>query len=137
MSNPDFELLRWAYEYANSVPDKKLNLNTVMYNCGTIGCAIGWLGRHPKMQALGLSVRLAVPKTNYEVFLDGKEMVYNEAAAKVFNISDLEARKLFGVRGASSWDFDQNGLVSCTEKQVLKRRFEGFFKMYGQQLEGN
>lgn len=104
----NIELLREAYAVIDGIPDNRFNLNeiasntcndaisyqlgTVAHNCGTVACAAGWLGMHPKFRALGLNTT-----RNGYIKWNGS-MSFSEVLAHVFECSTAEALALFEER---------------------------------------
>jgi hypothetical protein len=77
----DWPRLRRACEIVDGIPDSHFNLNTFMSECGTIGCALGWLQKHPDFQ---------VPMRRRSAF------AYITTACDIFNMEYSDAMDLFG-----------------------------------------
>lgn len=106
---PNYTLLGDAYAIIGGIPDEKFNLNTITMRkpkatlgCGTIGCAMGWLGLHPDFKR---KLNMTGPSGEHRWKVNGKEVrYYAEAAAELFSITVKEATNLFGYAGGSNYD---------------------------------
>ena len=105
------ERLIRAYEIIGGIPADRFNLRTVRRNvidsaqksnphhCGTIACAMGWLGMHPEFPELESAILFEDPGCYTQGFsVDGQLMGFVEAAAKIFDISSRQAESVFGTR---------------------------------------
>lgn len=127
---PNFKLLKDAYAIIGGIPQKAINLDEIQakegesLGCGTICCAAGWLGHHPKFRALGLGVEKG---SGAPLLLDGKATYFADALAEVFDISDSDAEDLF----CSSYNLaDANS--GFTHKQIWLKRVRDYLKSHGQ-----
>jgi|GEM_PF-1759375 len=136
---PKYELLKDAYAIIDGIPDKVVNLNHVVsekgesLDCGTIACAAGWLGMHPKFNKLGLSV-VQGGLGGFRLHLDSGSAADNARAysgqmAKVFNLPHADALKLFNAR---QYHERAGGWRALTDKQVWLRRVREYLKEEGQ-----
>ena len=135
-SQPNFELLKDAYEIIDGIPARNIRLSEWREkdrgaSCGTIACAAGWLSLHPKFQALGLGSGHDYGFGAEPVF-DGRGGVSGMAA--LFNIRLAEAFDLFS---------DRNHRLSypsrISDKKLFLSRVRNFLGAHGQlreQLEG-
>ena len=104
MSTPNLELLREAAAIIDGIPAKRFNLNSAHnghdepHDCGTVACAIGWLGMHPKFQAIGLRTSRVTWPGN--VMWQGVDTDCFIAAMELFGLSYVEARNTFGPHSA-------------------------------------
>jgi hypothetical protein len=136
---PKYKLLKEAYAIIDGIPEDRFNLNFINKNdrggprndphhCGTIGCAIGWLAMHPKMQALGLGYE----ETGVCLMFKGAELLgYESAAMRLFNITHTDARNLFGSEGLSRYDRDATSLRN-NHKALFRHRVKAFLREHGQ-----
>lgn len=91
------ELFKEACAILDDIPAEHWNLDVV--RCGPVGCAMGWLGLHPRFRDLGLRT------TKYHTLnLSGDGGNYLEVAMIVFDISEDQALSLFGPRHLSKYD---------------------------------
>jgi hypothetical protein len=129
MSNePNFELLKDAYEIVDGIPAENFNLNQWRkkdrgMSCGTIACAAGWLSLHPKFQALGLGYR--------DFGIEGYQVTFGDeyhfaALAELFNIGNTQAHVLFG----SAHEFEPEG-----HKAEFLKPVRVFLQKHGQLKE--
>lgn len=98
-----FDLNDWQARKAPSkYPGLRIEGMPVQYptqiSCGTIACAAGWLALHPKMQALGIEVSGSSGSPMWG------SLWGSDAFAKLFNITEDEAVKLFSTRQADLWE---------------------------------
>ena len=120
---PKYNLLREAYAIIGGIPDNVIDLRSIQkvkgesLSCGTICCAFGWLGHHPKFQALGLRT---VEHTWKKITLHGFPTEYRLAAAELFDITEHEAVDLFGMVFESRYDKDASRGLS--DKQLWMYR---------------
>lgn len=94
-------LLQRAVEIIRGIPAKRFDLDLIAnsnnpHNCGTVGCAIGWLGMNPEFQALGLRTGLMEPGArSCGVLWHGEYTSFARAASELFGISLGAAWELF------------------------------------------
>jgi hypothetical protein len=128
----NWPLLRRAVEIVDGIPKKHFNLDYTMrgrgfmdeirtaeqaVSCRSIGCAMGWLGLHPEMQAEGLQT------TETGLTFKGVQRPYSVAGEHLFGMNYYEARDLFGI----THDGDAS-------KKIFRQRVRKFFKRYNQPL---
>lgn len=122
LSPPNYELLKDAYAIIGGIPEEAFDLDAITthegknISCGTICCAIGWLGHHPQFRALGLKTG----KTGVLTFKDKPEF-FEYAAAEIFNISQEQALNLFGHNRVGGM-FSHKKIWMCRVKTFLKIR---------------
>jgi hypothetical protein len=111
----NYALLKRAYTVLEVIPEKQIDLGVVLKvgrvpkSCGTIACGLGHLGLHPYFRALGF-------RTTKEASIKwhGKPYSWESAAAEMFDISNVDALKLFRVAHFSekaSWGSDKDVLL--------------------------
>jgi hypothetical protein len=150
---PKFDLLRHAAKIISGIPSKRFNMAVIAMNlddrtrvddpfhCGTVGCALGWLGMHPDMRALGLKT---------EVYMDGNDFVggavvkwkgesedYATAASRLFDIPRFQATHLFQAsQGYERWPerWPDTSKRPLSDKQIFRARLRTFFKAHGERL---
>lgn len=145
---PNFELLRKAAAIIDGIPSQLFVLNELARQdgsfrnceeamqaklCGTIGCAIGWLGMHPDFNALGLQVSPATAIFG-DVLYSGEPRGCFTAASLLFNVTYSEACDLFTSHGESVFDDDmfKDSSSNPTSKQLFKNRIRMFLTKYDQ-----
>lgn len=109
MLKPNFTLLGDAYAIIGGIPAEKFDLNTITrrqagatLGCGTIGCALGWLGLHPDFKR---KLNMTGRPGEHRWKVNGKEIRYfAEAAGELFGITVTEATNLFGYSGCGLYD---------------------------------
>lgn len=128
---PNYELLREAYAIIGGIPGNKIALRSIVsmkgpsLDCGTIACAAGWLGMHPKFQALGLEV----VKDGLNLSFQGEPgWAYYAPLARTFNIDVVLAHRLFCTRG----NFDHSEYDNRADKQVWLDRVHAYLEVHGQ-----
>lgn len=94
------DLLQRAVEIIRGIPVDRFNLDFVANDndprdCGTVGCAIGWLGMNPEFQALGLRTGLPEGAGGCGTFWHGQFTSFARAASELFGISLGAAWELF------------------------------------------
>lgn len=133
--------LKLAVRLANQLSNDQLNFNCVIdsgkrlpiitggkpsVECGAIGCVIGWCTALPEFQQQGVSW------TSMKGLMINDVPVYafEKVANHLFNMSQNEARNLFGVKGDSAYDL---GDLNCegenshiTDKEIFERRLSMF-----------
>jgi hypothetical protein len=133
-TKPKYALLREAYAIVGGIPEHAFWMNSILerkgvsLSCGTVACALGWLGMHPKFQAkTGLATvsRTSLNSGGSTTFKN-KPMWYDVAAADVFGITMNEAAQLFGV--AKHDELKRWG----THKEVFLARVRNFLGTRGQ-----
>jgi len=62
-------------------------------SCGTSACALGWAAALPEFRALG--VELSVDRNQTLFQLDGKNCSFHTVSARLFGLTEKEARYLF------------------------------------------
>ena len=148
MTQPNYELLKDAYQIIDGIPDHLVYLDNIVsrkgdnLTCGTVCCAAGWLAHHPKFKKLGLSIGMI----NGDYSLKYKGIVYyqNEydvPMADIFGISLDDTTDLFCIRGEVKNDIwiaevEGRALGCLTDKELFKRRVYYFLKERGQLTEG-
>jgi hypothetical protein len=132
---PNYELLKEAYAIIDGIPDEYFDLESIVKNdtehvgCGTIACAAGWLGLHPKFIKLGYTVT-----TNYGVtvarFKNAAYCGLYDALSRLFNVQYSDATSLF----CASYDsrFDSKVKSSISHKEMWKNRVVAYLKEKGQ-----
>lgn len=139
----NWPLLRKAVKIVQDIPDKQLNMNTILYAqhdivdmehaCGSIGCAIGWLGLNPEMQEHGLVTRFIAESGTFngttQVLFNGKNVYYVHAAMELFGLSYMEASGLFSSIDAYESTTPRN------DKRTFMDRVSRLFGAYGRPLE--
>jgi hypothetical protein len=130
----NWPLLRRAIEIVDGIPKKHFDLDYTMrgrssmdkvrtaeqaVSCGSIGCAMGWLGLHPEMQAEGLQT------TDMGLTFRGVQCSYASAGHHLFRMDYYEARDLFGIT-----HYNDNG----ASKKIFRQRVRKFFEHYDQPL---
>lgn len=141
----NFELLKDAYAVISGIPDRHFHLDTWVHptqttcttnGCGTIACAGGWLAHHPYFQEQGLRIkwnRGSGRNQNIRViaFGKGKDTLEGfDGLAKLFRITEPQARQLFAGSHASPFDhsiFTERG-TNITHKELFKSRVRKFLK---------
>ena len=133
MKKPNFELLKDAYAIINGIPDEIVNLDSIIQSrgdsleCGTVACAIGWLGMHPKFQKL-----LNPTAGNYPDWVIGGELHcdHSAAAAALFRIDQEDGFNLFSSSQNSRYDrkFDR----ALGHKAMFLHRVKSFLKERGE-----
>lgn len=128
LTRMNIELLREAYAIIDGIPDKRINLGVIARgpkpndpkHCGTIACAAGWLGMHPKFKELGMRT------SNGDLTLKGVPDYFDwdDVLARVFDCSQHVAQKLFEPR---RWK-ETSGK---TDKQVWQARVREYLKKRG------
>jgi len=128
-----WDLLREALAIVDGVPDERLWMGAINHNlyawqnsnvptdCGTVGCAIGWISMHPKFNALGLT-----SDNMGRLMLDGNLCTFVAAAEKVFGLPKADALRLFEPLTAE----EENLGLRC-DKQAFRIRVVDFFTGYG------
>lgn len=145
------DLLKDAYEIIDGIPTQHFNLNRWVHEdgascstngCGTIACAGGWLALHPKFNELGLRMKWNRGNGrgyNTQVVTYGSGSVSAfEALAKVFNIAEQDARKLFSAAYHSDYDqaiFRVRG-NNISHKELFKSRVKKFLTLYDYSYNG-
>jgi hypothetical protein len=134
-TKPDFELIKRGYAIIDGIPEDRFYLDGISSNsidlrergnphhCGTIGCAMGWFGMHPDMQARGLKAEPAGGLS-----FNGQPMLYTAAASALFGISHHYASELFSPLGCS--DYDSRSVTN--HKRAFQRRVKKFLREHGQ-----
>ncbi|MFW6855295.1 hypothetical protein ACODYM_28810 [Burkholderia gladioli] len=134
MRNPNFELLRDAFEIIDGIPSRALKLSNwrtkgEMPECGTIACAAGWLAMHPKFNALGFT---ADEHTGAPWF-KGHSCFY---AAQLLLGLDGESDRIFSSRHHGYKDHELGQSIrKLSEKQLWKRRVLRLFQDYNQPFD--
>jgi hypothetical protein len=129
---PKFELLKEAYAILGGIPSKVINLNSIQekegkaLSCGTICCGIGWLGHHPKFQALGLKTK------ENGVSYKGEDSYYEDAASNLFNIDYKSAEELFAPGYDICNSLEKGASPLLSHKQRLLYRFRTYLRRHGQ-----
>lgn len=136
----DWPLLRQACAIIDGIPDNRFNLNVVVNNdekhslrvdphhCGTVGCAMGWLGMHPKFQKLGLTFG-----SDGELQWKGDFAFYDHAGAELFGLTTKQADSLFaGLRNSDFDDPDISHVATHKSKEVFRNRVRKFFRRHKQ-----
>jgi len=136
---PNWELLKDAYAILDGIPERAIYLDCIRkrgprsQGCGAIACGIGWLGMHPKFQALGVKTVGEGYRSRVEV--NGTREDYVDAAAALFNIEKTNGKNLFSSAGNSDYDPAGDWGWHCPadqHKEVLLRRFRHFLGDAGQ-----
>ena len=131
-SVPNYELLKDAYAIIDGIPKHIINLDIIgshgmSLSCGTICCAAGWLGHHPRFQEMGLQT------VGNGLRWKGKWANYDEAMGEVFNIPGEVAENLFGGAGYSSLDSYRPASVPIgAHKEMFLNRIRTFLQREGQ-----
>lgn len=141
---PRYDWLREAAAIIDGIPEEQIDLRSIVEDgdttpsCGTVACALGWLGLHPTFRERGL-----VTFGNLsEVKVNGQARYYDQAAAEFFNLSDADARALFASYG---WGKHDDKLLkrlhvtaeiseqdSVSGKELFRRRMVHFLQAHGQ-----
>lgn len=134
------DLFNRAYAILDGIPANRWNLNFIARNrqsakdvsnpnhCGTIGCALGWLGMHP-----GFIKETGMKTVMGGISIGGSHancFFYEKVAAEVFAISEYDATNLFGAVGMSRYDScGRSDYDDCTQsKKVFQQRVKQFLK---------
>lgn len=128
IQTPNYELLKDAYAIIDGIPAKHFDLEAIVdkvgesLTCGTVACAIGWLGLHPKFNELGLQTVLGKSDDSYLLKMNGfhDDDFYSHKVAGLFGISVHDASDLFGPASHSGFDYLINSKTS-DKKRFLKR----------------
>jgi hypothetical protein len=124
----NFELFDKAVDFIASREDRQLNLgnwqafapnitpSSAAVHCGTIACAGGWIALNPEFEALGVSAgSFGAPHFG--------GLASYEALAKLFDISEYNARKLFYFRTFDDVDvFGEVAYENMTDRQLWLSR---------------
>ncbi|MFK3741055.1 hypothetical protein [Massilia sp. TN1-12] len=135
VSQPNYKLLGDAYAIIGGIPEKRFNLNFIARGtqdggiaCGTIGCAMGWLGLHPDFKPLLNMGNDGAPKWT----VNGRRFSwYADAAAALFNIRESDAENLFSFRGGSKYDHAINRAGRVNDKERCLKRIRMFLDEKG------
>jgi hypothetical protein len=152
-TKPKYALLREAYAIVGGIPEHAFWMNSILerkgvsLSCGTVACALGWLGMHPKFQAkTGLATvsRTSLNSSGSTTFKN-KPMWYDVAAADVFGITMNEAAQLYDVAAADVFGITMNEAAQLfgvakhdelkrwgTHKEVFLARVRNFLGTRGQ-----
>lgn len=162
-TTPRFKLLRKAAAIIDGIPEDHFNLSQVMrpphgweeaititspagaQHCGAIGCAIGWLGLHPKFQARGLLTVFRRPEDNMlgtlQMYVDDEPESYDTAAALIFRLvhddgepDEDAANKLFSAPFESPYDNTLSATGSQSHKEMFRHRVRCFLEEHGQEV---
>lgn len=128
---PNYELLKDAYAIIGGIPEDKIHLRAIVSKvgesaeCGTVCCAAGWLGLHPKFQALGLTTSLNA-SDDIRIKMRGVDdySFYSTKLAALFNMEIEEIENLFSPDSQSDYD------VIIKAKPSPKQRFLKRVRMY-------
>lgn len=135
----DWNRLREAYHIIKDTKDEVLDLRS--WSCGTLACAAGHLGRNPKFNSYGLTMKLSpeadVAQGDADSFpilfapdIDGGKHVFcYTALCYVFNIPDFVVHNLFGPR------LHLHEADGGTDREVWLKRCELLFKVYDKELQ--
>ncbi len=137
MKKPNFELLKDAYAIIDGIPDAAINLARIVSkggrkpSCGTIACAAGWLGFHPKMRAAGLKTQHNRLDNYYQMTYRGEHDAgaYVYAMSEAFGLGRRDASELFNGRQSSEKEGD---FAKLSDKQIWLRRVREFLKQHNQ-----
>jgi hypothetical protein len=132
---PNYELLKDAYAIIDGIPDEYFDLEKIVKNdtkhvgCGTIACAAGWLGLHPKFNELGYTVNVNSGIT-VASFKNATYGGFYDSLVHLFNIPYSTAMNLF----CASYDsrFDSKVKSSISHKEMWKNRVVAYLKEKGQ-----
>lgn len=136
-TQPNFELLKDAYQIIGGIPAKAFNLDEIVKSqgksltCGTIACAIGWLSMHPIFSEILKAKKRKQGGFNW-IVKGVPEDYYADAAAFTFNISVKDARNLFTFRYGSDFDDRIPNVRKISDKALFLKRMEMFLKYHGQ-----
>lgn len=161
---PNFAFLRQAALYALSMPEEQFNLDRIAEGssltragkveaqhatCGTVCCAMGWIGTMPEAQDRGvvttyrhakIGALYILPDTEADKALRPERMMdmgvfYSEAAAFLFNITEDEAEELFCPAGDSRYDKSDAGRALHSlkdDRDLFRHRVNQFLSEQGQ-----
>lgn len=142
------ERLLHAYEIIDGIPKHKFDLAGVIHasedatlECGTIACAAGWISLHPDFRNIvkatpgGSCGRLRwmgwilEDESGFRVRTDN----YSEAMAYLFDISRLDADRIFGTRTREKRQYDppKTDKLEMSDKSLWKYRVRAFLKRQG------
>lgn len=139
----NFELLRQAYAIFGGIPNKVINMDIIEQrsadgiSCGTVACGMGWLPHHPDFKALGLTPQGTPLLSNsvhhvWSVYYKGKQMEFDDAARHVFNLTEVEAWRIFGSIPGTMEHAATIAGKQVIHKNVLLNRIKKFLIAKGQ-----
>ncbi|MPQ56376.1 hypothetical protein [Duganella sp. FT27W] len=133
MNKPNFELLKDAYAIIYGIPAEVIDLDSIIksrgdsLSCGTVACAFGWLGMHPKFKNLMNPTAGNFP----DWVIGGKLHIgHDEAAAALFQIAPEDGFNLFSSSCNSRYDRKFNSKLG--HKAMFLHRMESFLKERGE-----
>lgn len=135
----NYELLREAAAIIDGIPARRFNLGSIIRtkngqpvtkatDRGAVGCGLGWLGLHPKFQALGLVTSYDPTRS----FWEEERLVYKQQDYYPSNF-DKVAADLFGISQSDAHNlFKPNSYAAGSDKAEFRRRVVAFLKANGQ-----
>ena len=148
--DPDYELIRHAYEVLDGIPAERFDLDHIIEltpsmdvgtfkarpTCNTLACGMGWLALHPDFKRLGLRLN-GHGKLTFKGFTYAFD--YEKAAVKLFNLSwSDDAEAMFAPRFNSLYDKELNVVSRCfdndkvSDKELLLYRIRRFLQDHNQ-----
>jgi hypothetical protein len=137
----NWPLLREAIAIIDGIPSKHFDLNHILRNkdtqevtstCGTTGCAIGWLTKHPGFVKLGVSFSYTCGLEIDAADLHRINVRYQDVAEHLFGLHWSQSSMLFSPDGESCYDGEIPGHSSS--KTLFRNRVRKFFEWHGQPI---
>jgi hypothetical protein len=134
-----YERLKQAYAIIDGIPEGNFDLNDIItrrgntLGCGTIACAMGWLGMHPtfmrkEYEIIDRGDRIYWYKRKTKDTSEVTCSLFYEVAADLFNLTHKEACDMFGSSFRKSLPNSFEFYGQDSEKKIWQTRVEDFLR---------